>query len=54
MNSSIGAGPVTPPVEKEEVRTFADPNLMTVIQFEELTVEETQKILIEDPPAGLD
>lgn len=46
--------PVVPPQKPEEVRTFADPCLMDTQTFEKLSVEETQKILIEDPPGGLD
>lgn len=46
--------PIIPPHKKEEVRTFTDPCLMSKKDFDKLSVEETQKILIEDPPGGLD
>lgn len=46
--------PVIPPQKPAEVRTFADPCLMDTKTLEKLSVEETQKIFIEDPPGGLD
>lgn len=55
MNDKVVCyGSAIPPKQVIEKRTFSDPNLMTEKQLEELTVEETQKILIEDPPGGLD
>lgn len=46
--------PVISPQKLTEVRTYSDPCLMDKKALEKLSVEETQKILIEDPPGGLD
>lgn len=40
--------------QEKEIRRWKDPKLMNDNQLEKLTVAETQKLLIEDPPSGLD
>lgn len=53
-HNSFPKAPLPEEQRPERVRTFRDPKLLTNSELEKLSVEETQKILIEDPPGGLD